>query len=266
LVWGGATALLAIGLYVWETLPVIRAQWAMQNAQVWLRMGNLPAGQHALRTAVALDPWRADARVELAVLDLVTRSSELSDDSVQREVASRLRQAAAFRPDSSPVRRRIAEAYLQSLAQIPQRDPARAWLWSETRWWLQEAAERKPGEREVLAQLSWLAWREGAGGEAGELAQRIRQLADRNVHEDLRWERQWFTALGSELPNKGRVGRAELRIDVGGGGESPAGVGLHESGGPPLLCREIGGGVPGVVEVNVASWVEWVLAGQVTAK
>jgi hypothetical protein len=258
---------LATFLYGWETLPVIRAQWAMQNAQVWLRMGSLPAGQQALRTAAALDPWRADGPLELAVLDLVTRSTELADEAVRLEVADGLLRAAALRPDSSPLRRRVAEGHLQCLAQVSPRSAARGWLWSETRWWLQEAAERKPMEREVLAQLSWLAWREGDGVEARQLAERVRDLAGRNVHEDLRWERQWFTALQTELPMLNRVGRGEL--STGGQTESEAagaaGPRPQEGEDRVPLYREIRGGVPGLVEVNVANWVEWLLASEVTA-
>lgn len=254
-------------LYGWETLPVIRAEWAMQNAQVWLRMGNLPAGQQALRTATALDPWRADGPIELAVLDLVTRSTELADEGVRLEVADGLRRAAVLRPDSSPVRRRVAEAHLQCLAQVSPRFAARAWLWSETRWWLREAAERKPVEREVLAQLSWLAWREGDGVEARGLAERVRDLAGRNVHEDLRWERQWFTAVQSELPTLNRVGRGESSTGVRNESEAAGAGGPRPQEGEDQvpLYREIRGGVPGLVEVNVASWVEWLLASEVTA-
>ncbi len=256
---------LATFLYGWETLPVIRAEWSMQNAQVWLRMGNLPAGQQALRTATALDPWRADGPLELAVLDLVTRSTELADEGVRLEVAAGLRRAAELRPDSSPLRRRVAEAHLQCLAQVSPRSAAREWLWSETRWWLQEAAERKPMEREVLAQLSWLAWRAGDGVEARGLAGRVRELAARNVHEDLRWERQWFIALPAELPAANGVARVAVSAGERSVSEAAGGAGAQEAENQVPLYREIRGGVPGLVEVNVASWVEWLLRGEVTA-
>lgn len=256
---------LATFLYGWETLPVIRAEWAMQNAQVWLRMGNLPAGQQALRTATALDPWRADGPLELAVLDLVTRSQELADEGVRREVADGLLRAAALRPASSPLRRRVAEAHLQCLAQLSPSSSAGGWLWSETRRWLKEAAERKPIEREVLAQLSWLAWREGDRVEARRLAERVRDLAGRNVHEDLRWERQWFIALPAELPDDSRVAPVTWSTGERNVSEVAAGAGAKEAADQVPLYREIRGGVPGMVEVNVASWVEWLLRGEVTA-
>jgi hypothetical protein len=245
----------------------------MQNVQVWLRMGNLPAAQQGLRTVRSLDPWRADAPLELAVLDLVSRASELGDGSVQREVSAGLRRAAALRPDSNLLRRRVGEAYLQCLAQVSPRSPARAGLWSEAERWLREAAERKPVEREVLAQLSWLAWRADAEQEARSLAERVRELAGRNVHADLAWERQWFLALQADLPRQPHRAGSSSAESTAAAAADMAGTEFNRAAGDgasPVEFRPIRGGLPGMVEVNVATWVKWLLeadpAAEVTAK
>ncbi len=226
----------AVYMYMNDTLPVIRSEWAMQRSRLQLAAGNLSAGQYELRTAKQLDPWRGDAQVDFAVLELMTRANETRNDQARAALEKQLRDAVAYRPASSPSRRRIGEAYLQA-AVFATEDRQRRALLELGRDWLKEAVDRKPVDAALVAQLSWLQHVLGAVSDAKDLAIQVERLGQLNPHADLRLSNQWFLALESSLP-------------------------------PSLTphARTVGPGAAGLVQVNVEAWVQWVLERAVTAK
>ena len=228
-------AALACSMYLRDTLPVIRSEWAMQRAKLQLGAGNVLGGQHDLNQAKQLDPLRADVHVELAVLEMLSRMGDLHQGQRRAELAQQFQAAARLRPFSSPTRRRFAEAYLQAAALTRDRALKSELLNTATEW-LSEAVDRKPVDAALMAQWSWSQHAVGAEEQAQQSARRARSIGEVNLHPDLRLDQQWFLAVASETP-----------VD-------------------PTMTRPVGQGQNGMVLVNVAAWVERVLTNDVTAK
>lgn len=226
----------AVYMYLYDTLPVIRSEWAMQRSRFQLTTGNFSGAERELRLAKQLDPWRGDARVDLAVLDLMKRVNERGNVQVPADLEKRLREAAAFRPSSSSARRRFGEAYLQASINATE-DPHCRTLLESAKDWLEEAMERKPVDAALVAQVSWLHHLLGAEATASRLAARVESLGQLNPHSDLRLRNQWFLALESAIPQS-------LAPD----------------------CRPVGPGPNGLVQMNVEAWIKWALERNVTAK
>lgn len=229
-------AALAAYMYSFDTLPVIRSEWSVQRARQQLAMGNGSAGQHELRIAQQLDPWRGDTHVDLAVLDLMGRANELGDARFRADTDKKLQAAAAYRPASSPARRRFAEAYLQQAA-VTRDSSLRRELLKLAKDWLEDAVQRKPVDAGLVAQWSWLQLTLGEEAEAIQSAERVRILGQLNPHPDLRLDQQWFLAIESAIPSS-----------------------LLTESRPVDRLRN------GLVQINVERWIQWVLARDVTAK
>ncbi|MBL8889202.1 MAG: O-antigen ligase family protein [Planctomycetaceae bacterium] len=228
-------ACLAGYMYLYQTVPVIRSEWAMQRGRAHLAVGNMKAGQHELEMAKRMDPWRGDAQVESAVLALLGHKEDWDDVKIQTEVMRKFQTAAAIRPTSSSTRRRLAEAYLQAAAVSRDAKQRQTFLGLANEW-LQQAAERKPVDAGLLAQCSWMQHTLGGATQARELARQVERLGLVNRHADLQLDQQWFLAVESEIPESLR-------------GE----------------CRPIPGS-SGLIQVNVAVWIRWLSAQPVTAK
>jgi hypothetical protein len=222
-------------MYFYDTLPVIRSEWAMLRGRMQLATGNLVGGQYDLQTAKQLDPWRADTRIELAILNLMARRNELGNDRIRAEVASQLRSAATFRPWSSSTRRRFGEAYLQ-VSVFQREESLRRESLESARSWIEEALSRKPVDAGLAAQLSWLSHALGAKDQSQEMAAKVVRLGLLNRHPDLQLGTQSFLAVESAVP-------AEL-----------------------LPRCSVPAGSQGLVLVNVQDWIDWVGVGEVTAK
>jgi hypothetical protein len=230
------TAAAAIYAYGWQTLPVIRSSWAVQRAMLYANCDNAAASRREWRTALTLDRHNAEASIELAIHELIDRFRDLEQPEVWTQVQGQLQSAAARRPQSSPTRLRIAEALLQAAGQPGVASPLRVRLLSAARQWLNEGLELKPVDSRVQAQLSWLNFVLSDPETAHTLAREAVRLNERNPHLDLQLSRQWFSATAAEVP------------------------GLAKSAVRPVENS------PGVVQVNAADWIEWLLRSEVTAK
>jgi len=224
--------LLAIYGYYWHTVPVIRAQWAWQQARDQIEMGNLAAAQRQLQASLALDPYHSEARMELAILQLITGLSQWQRPEVRRSVQEAAQRAAAVRPDSSPARVRLGEAFLRAAAQPTVGPIASQDLAARAERWLREASECKPVDARLLAQLSWLRFWRGDPGEAVIFARRAEAVSRVNPHRDMKLDSLWFSALAEGLP------------------ELPSGAVRWPSREQP----------PEPPRINAAGWVQWLLS------
>lgn len=186
---------LAAWAYFLHTVPVIRAEWAVQRSRDQAGWAPPAAVVRELKSALALDPQNADAALDLATWTLIENASKWDRPEVRAVVDAAFQRAADARPLSSPVRARLGELYLKAAAQAAG-NPARQrpWLVEASKWY-ERASQLKPTDSRLLAQRSWLAYALEQPAQARALAAELREASGRRLHVDQQPERLWFNAL-----------------------------------------------------------------------
>lgn len=217
--WGSAAMIvvplgLSVRAYFFDLLPVVQAEIALERAEENLRSGNWQAADRFFQKAIEQDPLQAEAKLQLAILNLIRNLPDIDQAATQTRTEDAFRSAGAARPASAPLRLRMAEAYLNAAWQTGNRsapppssgvEPARSspdsasatserYLLAQAEFWLNQAIERKPVDARVWVQQAWVQWMQGDPQRARELSDRAADLDAQMPHADLKLNRQSIIA------------------------------------------------------------------------